>query len=70
MPIQINGNLFYTTREACNEAAISRATIFRWLRKGVLKQLRKDRRGWRLFTEHDLNILRTEAGRIEVEDIR
>lgn len=70
MPIRIDGDLYFTTREACEGAAISRATIFRWLRKGVLRQLRKDRRGWRLFTEHDLNVLRAEAGKIEIEDIR
>ena len=68
MPIRIDGDLYYTTREMCQEVAVSRATIFRWLRKGVLKQLRKDRRGWRLFTEDDLNILRAEAGKIEVEE--
>lgn len=70
MPIRIDGDLYYTTREACREVAVSRATIFRWLRKGVLKQLRKDRRGWRLFTEDDLDILRAEAEKIEVEELR
>jgi excisionase family DNA binding protein len=69
MPIRIDGDVYYTTREACREVAVSRATIFRWLRKGVLKQLWKDRRGWRLFTEDDLNILRAEAEKIEVEEL-
>ncbi len=69
MPIEVNGELYYTTVETCQETGISRATLSRWLRQGVLKELRKDRRGWRLFTEDDLNRLRTETGRIEVEKL-
>ena len=70
MPIEINGQLFYSTVETCEKAGISRATLFRWLRKGVLEKLRKDRRGWRLFTDDDLNKIQAEIERIEVEEVR
>ena len=70
MPIEINGKFFYSTTETCEKAGISRATLFRWLRKGVLEKLRKDRRGWRLFTDDDLNKLRAEIERIEVKEVR
>lgn len=34
---------------------ISRATFFRWIKDGTIKDvLNKDRRGWRLFTEEDI----------------
>jgi len=68
MPIEINGQLFYSTAETCQRVGISRATLFRWLRKGVLNKLRKDRRGWRIFTEDDLNSIQAEITRIEVEE--
>jgi len=68
MPIEINGQLFYSTAETCQRVGISRATLFRWLRKGVLNKLRKDRRGWRIFTEDDLSRIQTEITRIEVEE--
>ena len=68
MPSEINGQLFYSATETCEKIGISRATLFRWLRKGVLDKLRKDRRGWRLFTEDDLNKIRAEIERIEVEE--
>ena len=69
MPTKINGELYYLTMETCRKTGISRATLYRWLRQGVLKELRKDRRGWRLFTENDLNKLKTETERIEVEKL-
>ena len=70
MPIEINGELFYSTTETCEKTGISRATLFRWLRKGVLKELRKDRKGWRLFTDDDLNKIQAEIERIEIEEVR
>jgi len=70
MPIQINGKLFYSTTETCEKAGISRATLYRWLQRGVLEKLRKDRRGWRLFTDDDLNKLRAEIEKIEVKEVR
>lgn len=70
MPIEINGKLFYSTTETCEKTGISRATLSRWLRKGVLEKLRKDRRGWRLFTDDDLNKIQAEIERIEIEEVR
>jgi len=68
MPKEINGQLFYSSAEVCEKIGISRATLFRWLRKGLLKQLRKDRRGWRLFTEDDLISIQAEIEKIEIEE--
>ena len=69
MPVEINGQHFYSSTEVCEKAGISRATLGRWLRQGVFKELRKDRRGWRLFTENDLNNLKTETERISLEKL-
>lgn len=68
MPIEINEQTYYRTSEACMKTGISRATLFRWLKAGVLKKSYRDRRGWRLFTEDDLNKIQAEANRVEAED--
>ena len=68
MPIEMNGRIFYRTTEACTKTGISRATLFRWLKQGILKRTHKDRRGWRLFTEDDLTRIRAEAMKIEVQE--
>jgi excisionase family DNA binding protein len=69
MSIEIDGQVYYGTSEACKNTGISRATLFRWLKAGILEKSYKDRRGWRIFTEEDLNKIRQEAERIEVEYI-
>ena len=67
MPIEIEGKTYYRTSEACKKTGISRATLFRWLKAGILEKHYKDRRGWRIFTEEDLILIRNEARRIKVE---
>jgi len=68
MPVRIGEQLFYTTSETCAKVGISRATLSRWIKDGLLQTLYKDRRGWRLFTEDDLNTIQAETRRIEVEE--
>lgn len=67
MPREINGTRYYDTSEVCEKVGISRPTLFRWLKRGILSKLHRDRRGWRLFTEDDLSKIQVEASRIEVE---
>ncbi len=64
MPIEINGQRYYRTSEVCTEVGISRATLFRWIREGILKKSRRDRRGWRLFTEDELKKLKAEINQV------
>lgn len=69
MPTEINGQTYYRTSEVCAKAGVSRATLFRWLRTGILKPPYRDRRGWRLFTEDDLIRIRAESTKIVVQYI-
>jgi excisionase family DNA binding protein len=69
MPLKFDGQTYYRTSEVCRETGISRATLLRWISQGVLPKLLRDRRGWRLFTEADLNTIRDEVKRVEVEKI-
>ena len=69
MPREIDGKRYYETTEVCEKVGISRPTLFRWLRQGILSKLHRDRRGWRLFTEEDLSKIQAEAKKIEVDHI-
>ncbi|MEE9583431.1 MAG: MerR family transcriptional regulator [Dehalococcoidales bacterium] len=66
MPVVVNGQTYYRTVEVCRTVGISRNTLFRWLKAGILKQSYRDRRGWRMFTEDDLSRIQAEARKIEV----
>jgi len=69
MPVQIDGQTYYRTTEACSRIGIGRATLFRWLKAGILEKRFKDRRGWGIFTEDDLRKIGAEAKRIQVQYI-
>jgi excisionase family DNA binding protein len=69
MPIHIKGQTYYRTAEVCNEIGISRATLYRWLKAGLLDKSHKDRRGWRLFTEADLSKFYVKAIDIQIEHV-
>ncbi len=69
MSIKFEGKTYYRTNEACQIAGISRSTFFRWLKSGLYADVKIiDRRGWRLFTEEDLERLNTEANQITLRD--
>jgi len=62
--VDINGDIFHRTTEVCQKTGISRATLLRWLKNGVIEEPLRDRRGWRLFTTDDLSSIQVETNRI------
>ena len=65
MPVTIEGADLYRIGEALRNAAISRATYFRWVRTGRVPDTRyKDRNGRRLFTAAELKSLQEVAQRL------
>lgn len=64
MPVEINGKTYYRTIEVCRRTQLSRATVFRWLRQGIIEASYRDRRGWKLFSTDDLSRVQAEANRI------
>jgi len=65
MPVTINGQTYYRTAEVCQTVGISKNTLFRWLKDGILEEPElRDRREWRLFTEVQVDRLKQEATRI------
>jgi DNA-binding transcriptional MerR regulator len=68
MSITIKRIKYYRTKEACLKAGISKATFHRWVKQGVINDnSSKDRRGWRLFSEADIENIRTEAAKISTQ---
>ena len=65
MPIELNGQTYYRTAEVCRIVGISKNTLLRWVRDGSFVDVEhRDRRGWRLFSEDDLNRLKAEAHQV------
>ena len=68
MPITLNSKTYYWTAEACYLAGTSKNTFLRWVREGRVSDTEcRDRRGWRLFSEDELEILRAEVNRINTK---
>ena len=65
MPCIINGQTYYRTAEVCQLIGLSKMTLLRWIRSGILGEAEhRDRRGWRLFTADEVNGFMAEANRI------
>jgi len=65
MSVTINGTTYYRTAEVCRMVGISRTTLFRWLKDGLLREAPyRDRRGWRLFTKEEIGRLNEEVNEI------
>jgi predicted site-specific integrase-resolvase len=66
MTVNMRGQTYYRTAEVCSIAGISRSTLFRWLRRGILKDgFYRDRRGWRLFTDRDIGRITAESNKVK-----
>jgi DNA-binding transcriptional MerR regulator len=48
----------YKTKEICNLYDISKATLYRWEREGLLSRVGRDWRNWRLYSEENLKEIR------------
>ena len=67
MPVTMNGQTYYRTAEVYRMIGISRNTLYRWLQHGVVNECeRRDWRGWRLFTQDEVDTLKTETERVTV----
>ena len=71
MPESINGDTYYRTSEVCKIAGISRNTLFRWLKEGSVTEVEhRDYRGWRLFTQAQIDALKKKTGQINTIYLR
>ena len=65
MNVEVIAKACFRTAEACRVAGISKNTYLRWVRMGVIPDVEyRDRRGWRIFTQEEIDRLKIEANRI------
>jgi len=65
MPVTINGQTYYRTAEVCLMVGIGKSTLFRWIKEGIMEEAgHRDRRGWRLFTEDEIDRVKMEVNGI------
>jgi predicted site-specific integrase-resolvase len=68
MPIAFDGKTYYRTMEVCRIVGISRNTLFRWIKKGMVGEKEyRDWRGWRLFTQSQLDEIVARTREITVQ---
>ena len=66
MSVSINQQTYYMIAEACAIAGTNRNTLLRWIREGRFVDVKiRDRNGWRLFGEDDIERLKCEVNKIE-----
>lgn len=52
--VQANSRKRYKTIEVCERFDVSRATLFRWEREGLISGPSRDWRNWRLYTAQQI----------------
>ncbi|MBX3589460.1 MAG: hypothetical protein KF755_01005 [Burkholderiaceae bacterium] len=58
MPKIVDGKEFYLAHEVAKVAGISKQTLLRWItEKRVKDAAKRDRNGWRLFTEPEVEAI-------------
>jgi predicted site-specific integrase-resolvase len=67
MPVVINDQTYYRTAEVCRMIGISRNTLFRWLKEGIISDVEyRDWRGWRLFIAAQIETIKTRTSPVTV----
>jgi predicted site-specific integrase-resolvase len=65
MPLVLNGRTIFTIGEALEQAGISRATYFRWIKQGRIRDAEyRDRNGRRVMTPEEVEALRSYSQRM------
>jgi predicted site-specific integrase-resolvase len=65
MPVVINDRTYYRTAELCRMVGISKNTLFRWLKEGMVSDVEyRNCRGWRLFTPAQVEAIRTKTNHV------
>ena len=50
-----------TTAQVATAVGVSKDTLLRWMRQGLIKEPKRDRRGWRLFSSAEVSSIRDYA---------
>jgi len=63
LPIEIDGKTYWWMLEVCRTARVSRSTLLRWLKRGIIGEPLRDRRGYRIFSQAEADRIRAEVER-------
>jgi excisionase family DNA binding protein len=50
----------YSTEAAASQLGISKSTLLRWIRDQRVKDVRRDRNNWRVFSEQDIRRIKAK----------
>jgi excisionase family DNA binding protein len=50
----------YSTEAAASQLGISKSTLLRWIRDERVKDVRRDRNNWRVFSEQDIRRIKAK----------
>ena len=50
----LNARKFYKTNQVCKLFDVSRATLFRWEREGLISGPQRDWRNWRIYSTQNI----------------
>jgi CheY-like chemotaxis protein len=73
MATQVGQNMseqkFYSSKEVCDDLQISKSTLFKWEREGLITRVRRDWRGWRLYDQHNIEEIKRNIERQKMQDV-
>jgi CheY-like chemotaxis protein len=49
---------FYSSKDVCKICQISKSTLFKWEREGLITKVRRDWRGWRIYDQSNIDEIR------------
>lgn len=61
---------FYSSKDVCENLQISKSTLFKWEREGLITKVRRDWRGWRLYDERNLEEIRQNIEKQKAADTK
>jgi predicted site-specific integrase-resolvase len=65
MPVVINDQTYYRAADVCRMVGISRNTLFRWLKEGVVSDVEyRNSRDWSLFIRPQAQAIRTKTNHV------
>ena len=52
--IKIDGETYLTAKDVCARLNVSKKTLFKWEKMGLIPPVYRDWRNWRLYTDRDV----------------
>jgi len=50
----------YSTEAAASQLGISKSTLLRWIREKRVRDVRRDRNNWRVFSDEDIQRIKAK----------